>query len=600
MLRFDKILGRLRQRDSGSGSGSGLTLNDIIDLMNGVDKQSRLISGSVNWLQNLDFDITPLVYQILGTRYTAAGKMLVIPDNVAANPVFAVIYADVNGNIGYIVGEPAVNPAIPLIDSTTQLLITPVLIPAGGSEPSDITTKVIYDENIEWATDKTEESGVTIDLESTIDPHFHEKHINIEIDGIGTSGYVIKSQNVTNPSSPGRATVSIDEETSSIFIPVSQLFENHKTSLMILKKVFYYDLLRPQDLQIMVTLHDGTEIPVTFEVSPNKEEFSIPELGLYVEVTDGITITSTAGNFPLENITITANGFKLFTLLYEPVDETTIQPVTSQITFTNNETIDISQSTISLSIKISDAWSESTELLLQLFNGINKVGEIILNASNSFGFNPVFLNYQRITIPVSSFNPVANDIDRLTIRPVGSWKNPSTIKIDYIVLQSGLVNQPESDFYLKSVSIDNSAKMSFERSANLQTLELQLGTMALKKFWFGSQAEYDAIAEKDDNTIYFIPVADGDAFYTSVPMKKYKVPGEDVNGVVTDDETDTRTGNSVFNLPVDFDSTSDLFVYVGGLLKDEGTHYTKTDTQVTFLEIPIEGNAVVFQYTPNS
>lgn len=31
-----------------------------------------------------------------------------------------------------------------------------------------------------------------------------------------------------------------------------------------------------------------------------------------------------------------------------------------------------------------------------------------------------------------------------------------------------------------------------------------LGSMSLKNFWVGTQAEYDAIVTKDNNTLYFI------------------------------------------------------------------------------------------------
>ncbi|MDP2059238.1 MAG: hypothetical protein Q8J97_05830, partial [Flavobacteriaceae bacterium] len=135
-------------------------------------ESTRLISGTITHVDFLDFLVSPLVYQILNNRYTSAQVTVTIPPNTDENPRFAVIYADVFGNVGYILGTAAENPAVPRVNDSTQILLTIVYIAALGTEPApdpdpdpitgELVTTVIYDENIEWTTEKTQETGVVI------------------------------------------------------------------------------------------------------------------------------------------------------------------------------------------------------------------------------------------------------------------------------------------------------------------------------------------------------------------------------------------------------------------------------------------------------
>lgn len=60
------------------------------------------------------------------------------------------------------------------------------------------------------------------------------------------------------------------------------------------------------------------------------------------------------------------------------------------------------------------------------------------------------------------------------------------------------------DKYLESATIDANGLVTFTLANEGDPVDLQLGTMALKKFWTGTQAAYDLIDPKDANTIYHV------------------------------------------------------------------------------------------------
>lgn len=69
-------------------------------------------------------------------------------------------------------------------------------------------------------------------------------------------------------------------------------------------------------------------------------------------------------------------------------------------------------------------------------------------------------------------------------------------------LEQAIEDKP--DVYVDSASIDANALVSLGRTNEMEPVTLQLGTMALYKFWTGTQAAYDAIDPKDAFTIYHV------------------------------------------------------------------------------------------------
>lgn len=108
---------------------------------------NQLLTGTVNYLSGTTYDITPLTYLIQGIVYNvpSATQVTLLSGDTLYDRI-DVIYADVNGNTGVLVGEPSDNPVKPVIDTSTQVEITFVSIPANSTVPAGVSTTLVYNE----------------------------------------------------------------------------------------------------------------------------------------------------------------------------------------------------------------------------------------------------------------------------------------------------------------------------------------------------------------------------------------------------------------------------------------------------------------------
>jgi hypothetical protein len=108
---------------------------------------NQLISGGVTYSGvAYDYDVSALVYSILGVIYNSAATSVSL---AASDPVLNridVIYADDQGIVGVITGTPAANPQKPNIDNLTQVEVTFISVQGGTTSPT-ITTTLIYNED---------------------------------------------------------------------------------------------------------------------------------------------------------------------------------------------------------------------------------------------------------------------------------------------------------------------------------------------------------------------------------------------------------------------------------------------------------------------
>jgi hypothetical protein len=110
-------------------------------------------TGIVTWSgSGLVFDVTAGTYCILGTRYTSDAGQITLDAADGTNPRFDVIALDNTGSIVKITGTPAASPAEPQIDPATQVYLTSVLVAAGATTPTQVSSVTVYDENTEWTT----------------------------------------------------------------------------------------------------------------------------------------------------------------------------------------------------------------------------------------------------------------------------------------------------------------------------------------------------------------------------------------------------------------------------------------------------------------
>lgn len=157
------------------GSGSGSTLNGIVSGC-GVS----YTSGS------LDFAMSAGTAYIDGDLVSAAAQTLTLDAADGTYSRFDVLYLDDTGTFGKITGTPSASPTPPLVDPTTQLQLTFVLVEAGVTDlDTSITTEVIYDEGTEW-TAATSGSGFTAG--STNNPNTGTKCI--EMTNVANGAYV--------------------------------------------------------------------------------------------------------------------------------------------------------------------------------------------------------------------------------------------------------------------------------------------------------------------------------------------------------------------------------------------------------------------------
>lgn len=126
--------------------------------------------GRVSWVELLTFSVQSVIYYIYATLCKILSTSFVTLDPADPdNPRIDVIAVDITSTVVVVKGTPAANPQRPTIDPETQIYLTHILIPAGATEPEDITNNIIYDENTEWAGVGT---GVAVDFDDVSVP-FH-------------------------------------------------------------------------------------------------------------------------------------------------------------------------------------------------------------------------------------------------------------------------------------------------------------------------------------------------------------------------------------------------------------------------------------------
>jgi hypothetical protein len=172
------------------------TIGGVESIVGYIDKQDGLISGGVvTWSgTGLTFDVSAATYRIDGTRYTSAAGSVTLAAADATNPRIDVVAVNTSGVIAVLTGTPAANPVEPQIDPATQVYLTSVLVAAGATTPSNISSSTIYDENTEWTGSA---SGVTVNFNNTSNVFNGSKSADV---GAWTAGQSFSFTNATTVS----------------------------------------------------------------------------------------------------------------------------------------------------------------------------------------------------------------------------------------------------------------------------------------------------------------------------------------------------------------------------------------------------------------
>lgn len=160
----------------------------LVSTQGGTGLTQVIVGCGVFWTGGLNFTISAGTYVINGTSYSLSQTNLTLAAADPTNARFDVIALNTSSTAVVIQGTPA-NPAqIPTVDPATQLYLTAISVPANATTPGNITTTLLYAENVGSPTEwNTSSSGTTWNLASTNNPHLGTKCI--EATSLTNNGY---------------------------------------------------------------------------------------------------------------------------------------------------------------------------------------------------------------------------------------------------------------------------------------------------------------------------------------------------------------------------------------------------------------------------
>jgi hypothetical protein len=150
------------------------TISDILNLASTTTTSDNLsiLSGSVTWVDGLNFIALPFTYTFNGQTYVTAQESFVLTasdDTLNRKDVFA-LDATLN-KVVVLEGDLAASPSEKTVDFETQIRITAADIDAGQIIPTGVTAVLVYDENAgeptEWTPTVNETSASYITLADT-------------------------------------------------------------------------------------------------------------------------------------------------------------------------------------------------------------------------------------------------------------------------------------------------------------------------------------------------------------------------------------------------------------------------------------------------
>lgn len=151
--------------------------------------RNALVTGSAIWIEDMTYKFWDIGYWLNSQYIEIDSQEVILSAADPTNPRIDAIYANSDGQLVVIEGDPAPNPLRPLINSTTQVLVTFILIDAGGSVPSGVSEDIVYSDNL--VTDWTNSTSgfVSVDFDSLTNPFEGTKCIAVK-EAAGTASYL--------------------------------------------------------------------------------------------------------------------------------------------------------------------------------------------------------------------------------------------------------------------------------------------------------------------------------------------------------------------------------------------------------------------------
>lgn len=175
---------------------------DLINLINsgGTDSTGSKFNGNFfNQPGTYDYFVWQQDSLINGTAFPDYDSDTVtVNDGDATNDRFDVIVYNADLTFSVVEGTPSLNPSIPIIDTDTQVAATIVFVEASSTQPSDVDTEIIYDENAQVVGDEwdTAVSGATVIADNT--DIAESGTTSIKFNGAGNNDSITLTDSVTH------------------------------------------------------------------------------------------------------------------------------------------------------------------------------------------------------------------------------------------------------------------------------------------------------------------------------------------------------------------------------------------------------------------
>lgn len=113
-------------------------------------------------------DVTSALYYIGFRQFVSLSSTVTIDTANATLPRYDLVIVDTNSTVSVLKGTASATPMIPQINPSSQVALSAVYIPAAAT-CLNVTTEVVYDENIEWTTGST--GTISVDYNNTDNPY---------------------------------------------------------------------------------------------------------------------------------------------------------------------------------------------------------------------------------------------------------------------------------------------------------------------------------------------------------------------------------------------------------------------------------------------
>lgn len=132
----------------------------------------QAISGcGVEYVSGLTYTVGACTYSINGVVYNSPLSNVTLATADPTNPRIDVIFVDTTQVVQVLTGTPAGSPQQPVVDPSTQLQLTTVLVSASSTTPANTTVVSIYLEGTEWTGSTGGTNSARVNLTSTSNPY---------------------------------------------------------------------------------------------------------------------------------------------------------------------------------------------------------------------------------------------------------------------------------------------------------------------------------------------------------------------------------------------------------------------------------------------